>query len=583
VSGRARAHRARGVGRERGRADAPSNAPRRWVRGCVGCPGYVAQHPAQAWAPSRVLRSRAPRRERSERRARLRGPEVALARTWSRRAPSALRALRTWASSRARTRAARGARAVVGTAAAMLLRTRGGAGCACASAAGSARVRRGSGGGRGRAAARSPPARGAGATPRSARAARGRGAAGGGLSEPARARPRRCAGEPPAPAAGAGSARDAKAIPRRACGAEDVEGAERGGSSGVFSLGHPPARGRRPRPRWGIPRDPVFHVEHGAGPGRPGRGLEVRSSRGRAAARSPPTPEAPSRGAGSTPCSPRAARRRGTAGGGLSEPAQARQRHCAGEFPTPAAGAGSARDRRPCLAELAAPKASRGRSAEARAVSSALPPPARRSGSASAAGNPARSRVPRGTRRTTRPPAARTWARSPGVPELEPQRGAPRRRRRRREAPARRRGLRARLAGGELRAGGCPSQRRRVSATALASSRRPPLGRDPRATEGHASPSLRRRRRRGGGARRLERCLRPGPPASAGPASLSAVGIPGRSQCSTWNTEGPGQPRTFHVEQGPGGPGRGRSTWNAAVRSIGQIPAVLGGRSRVEA
>ena len=145
------------------------------------------------------------------------------------------------------------------------------------------------------------------------------------------------------------------------------------------------------------------------------------------------------------------------------------------------------------------------------------------------------------------------------VRELEPQRGALRRRRRRREARARRRAVRARLAGAELRAEGCPSQSRRVSALLW----RVPDARllaGVRARPGrHGPPSLRRRRRRGGGARRLERGPRAQRPRIVlMPEARSPAGIPGRSRCSTWNTEGPGPPRTFHVEQGPGGPGAGR-------------------------
>jgi hypothetical protein len=50
------------------------------------------------------------------------------------------------------------------------------------------------------------------------------------------------------------------------------------------------------------------------------------------AAQSPPTPEAPSRGAGATPRSPRAPPPRGSARRELSEPSQAPQAHCDGEF-----------------------------------------------------------------------------------------------------------------------------------------------------------------------------------------------------------------------------------------------------------
>ena len=134
-----------------------------------------------------------------------------------------------------------------------------------------------------------------------------------------------------------------------------------------------------------------------------------------------------------------------------------------------------------------------------------------------------------------------------------------------------------------------PGARARAAAarqrSALASSRRPPVGRRSRATRTPwpaelAAPEASR-------GRSAE--ARAGTQSTAPPHRVDARGpVAGRN---------PREIPLFHVEHGRTGPapdvprgtgtrripGPGRSTWNGAVRSIGQIPAVLGGRTLVEA
>jgi hypothetical protein len=243
---------------------------------------------------------------------------------------------------------------------------------------------------RARAAARSPPtpeapSRGAGATPRSTRAARRRGAARRELSEPSQAPQAHCDGEFSRRA-------DRQMIrARRARRAPPSLRRRRRRGGGARRLERSPSHGRPPAPS----PEPGAQIRGGESPGAPCSTWNTDDHsaarpHARAAAWSPPTLEAPSRGAGSTARSRRAALRRGTAGGGLSEPAQARQRHCAGEFPTPAAWPGCARDpkavnRRACGAE--------GPRGAEREGSSGVPstnghPPAWRPASGSAEGNP---------------------------------------------------------------------------------------------------------------------------------------------------------------------------------------------------
>jgi hypothetical protein len=202
-------------------------------------------------------------------------------------------------------------------------------------------------------------------------------------------------------------------------------------------------------------------------------------------------------------------------------------------------------DRRPWAAELAAPEASRGRSAEVRAVSSPAPA-ATRQGRRRRRANP--RKIPSSTWNTD------DWA----APDFHSKPTVP--------------GARARAAAARQR-------------SALASSRRPPVGRRSRATRTPwpaelAAPEASR-------GRSAE--ARAGTQSTAPPHRVDARGpVAGRN---------PREIPLFHVEHGRTGPapdvprgtgtrripGPGRSTWNGAVRSIGQIPAVLGGRTLVEA